>query len=100
LLLGEPVGAERIFFLGDDQVLVFPSLPSETSEQEIMAPCCRAKCMVGLAASSWPLVQSCCLQARRSPVGPDEPDRRIEPLDIVRRTADVGAVFRHLWGST
>ena len=36
LLLGARVGAERIFFVRDDPVFVFSSLPSQASEQQVM----------------------------------------------------------------
>jgi hypothetical protein len=95
LLLGERVGAERIFFVHDDPVLVFSSLPSEASEQEIMAVYRRAWCMARprcLFLAIGPELRVYALDD--PPVAPDESDRRIEPLEIVNRGADVGVVLR------
>lgn len=94
LLLGDRVGAERIFFVHDDPVLVFSALPSGTSEKEIMS----------LYRRAWSMARPRCLflaigQELRvygldaPPVGPDESDRKIEPLEIVKRAAEVSDVL-------
>lgn len=95
LLLGERVGAERIFFVRDDPVLVFSSLPSEASEQEIMGVYRRAWCMARprcLFLAIGPELRVYVLDS--PPVAPDESDRKIEPLEIVKRAAEVGVALR------
>ncbi len=95
LLLGARVGAERIFFVRDDPVFVFSSLPSQASEQEIMALYRRAWSMARprcLFVAVGPELRVYGLDA--PPVGPGETSRRIEPLEIVDRAADVASVLR------
>lgn len=95
LLLGDRVGAERIFFVQDDPVLVFSSLPSGASEQEIMALYRRAWSMARprcLFVAVGPELRVYGLDA--PPVAPDEPERRIEPLEIVDQAANVATALQ------
>ena len=95
LLLGARVGAERIFFVRDDPVFVFSSLPSQASELEIMALYRRAWSMARprcLFVAVGPELRVYGLDA--PPVGLDETNRRIEPLEIVDRAVDVASVLR------
>lgn len=95
LLLGARVGAERIFFVRDDPVFVFSSLPSQAGEQEIMALYRRAWSMARprcLFVAVGPELRVYALNA--PPVGPDETSRRIEPLEVVERAADVARVLQ------
>jgi hypothetical protein len=95
LLLGARVGAERIFFVRDDPVFVFSSLPSQASEQEVMALYRRAWSMARprcLFVAVGPELRVYGLDA--PPVGPGEPGRQIEPLEIVDRAADVANALR------
>lgn len=95
LLLGARVGAERIFFVHDDPVLVFSSLPTHTSEDEIMA----------LYRRAWSMARPRCLfievndelrvyNLSEPPVAPDETDRTIKPLEIVQRATDVRSALQ------
>jgi hypothetical protein len=95
LLLGERVGAERIFFVHDDPVIVFSSLPADAHEREIMDMYRKAWCMARprclfLAVGAELRVYA--LDA--PPVAAGEPDRRIEPLEVVARTGEVGVALR------
>ncbi|MGH2869619.1 MAG: hypothetical protein ACRDNK_18890, partial [Solirubrobacteraceae bacterium] len=95
LLLGARVGAERIFFVHDDPVLVFSSLPPDAGENEIMALYRRAWSMARprcLFVAVGPELRVYGLDA--PPVAPDEPDRRIEPLDVVARAVDVSTALQ------
>ncbi len=90
LLLGTRVGVQRIFFVHDDPVLVFSSMPSGTTEAEIMAIYRRA----------WSMARPRCLfvevngelrvyNLSEPPVAPNDMDREIKPLEIVRLATDV-----------
>jgi hypothetical protein len=90
LMLGTRVGADRIFFVGDDPVVVFTQLPVGTGEQDVVAAYRRA----------WSLGRARCLflaseeelrvYALTSPPprGPEDA-AALEPLDVVRRSAEV-----------
>ncbi len=91
LMLGTRVGADRIFFVGDDPVVVFSEIPDGTDTNGIVAAYRRA----------WSLGRARCLflatgdelqvYALTSPPPPrDSSDSTaLEPLDVVRRAADV-----------
>lgn len=90
LMLGTRVGADRIFFVGDDPVVVFTQLPVGTGEQDVVAAYRRA----------WSLGRARCLflaseeelrvYALTSPPprGPEDASA-LKPLDVVRRSAEV-----------
>jgi N-6 DNA Methylase/Eco57I restriction-modification methylase len=91
LLLAARVGAERVFFVNDDPVLVFSSLPAGADEREV----------VTLYRRTWSLARPRCLfleisgelrvyALTRPPSAPGEEEDALEPLEIVRRAADVG----------
>src|ERR1700733_15235816 len=95
LLLGARVGAERLFFVREDPVFVLSSLPSQASEQEIMA----------LYRRAWSMARPRCLFVAvgtelrvygldAPPVGLGESGRQIEPLEIVNRAGDVATALR------
>jgi hypothetical protein len=90
LLLGERLGAERIFFVGGDPVLVFSRVPSGAGEQEIM----------DLYRRAWSMARPRCLfvdagDALRvynldaPPPVPGAAAKTITPIDVVERAADV-----------
>ena len=90
LLLADRINAERIFFLGDDPVIVFSSLPSGSDEDAIF-DCYRR---------SWSLARPRCLflavgdelrvySLANPPAGFGADRKAPEPLEIVTRAADV-----------
>src|SRR3954454_11871892 len=90
LLLARRVGAERMFFVNDDPVFVFSTLPEGAGEAEV----------VDLYRRAWSLARPRCLfvaiggelrvyALSQSPVAPGTA-HTLEPLEIVHRTADVG----------
>jgi len=90
LTLGARVGADRIFFVGDDPVVVFTQMPAGADAQEIVAAYRRA----------WSLGRARCLflatadelrvYALTSPPPRGQTDEHaLEPLEIVDRSADV-----------
>ena len=52
LILGQRMGAERIFFVSDDPVVIFASLPSRADEAEMIATYRRAWSMGRARCSS------------------------------------------------
>lgn len=90
LLLADRVGAERVFFVNDDPVLVFATMQADASEEDVMS----------LYRRAWSLARPRCLfvavgqelrvyALSRPPVGPGNGEETIEPLEVVRRSADV-----------
>jgi hypothetical protein len=90
LLLGYRMGAERIFFVDDDPVVIFSTLPSPASEGDIVAAyrrawsMGRAKCLF-LAADGELRVYALNRAPPRSPSDPDQ----LRPIDYADRAADV-----------
>ena len=91
LLLAARVGAERVFFVNDDPVLVFSSLPTGADEREVLA----------LYRRAWSLARPRCLflaiggelrvyALTRPPTTPGKDEKPLEPIEVVRRAADVG----------
>ncbi len=88
LLLASRVGIEKVFFVGDDPVVVFSSLPEGSDEQAVAEAYRR----------TWSLSRPRCLflatgsdlrvyALTQPPAG--EFSNALEPLEIVRRAADV-----------
>lgn len=90
LLLGYRMGAERIFFVDDDPVVIFSALPTPASEEDIVAAyrkawsMGRAKCLF-LAADGELRVYALNRPPPRSPSDPDQ----LQPIDYADRAADV-----------
>jgi len=90
LMLGSRVGADRIFFVGDDPVVVFTELPRGAGELEVVAAykrawsLGRARCLF-LASESELRVYALTSPPPRGP----EDARELTPLDVVERSADV-----------
>lgn len=91
LLLADRVGADRLFFVNNDPVLVFSSLPEGASSADIFE----------LYRRTWSLSRPRCLflavgdELRVYALNePPTPNRHgtpvIEPLEVLERTADVG----------
>ena len=91
LLLAERVKADRVFFVNDDPVLVFSSLPLGSDESDVL-DCYRR---------TWSLARPRCLflaiggelrvySLASLPPAPGSSQKRLEPLHIVTRAADVG----------
>lgn len=94
LLLAARVDAERIFFVNDDPVLIFSSLPSGADDGDILT----------LYRRTWSLARPRCLfvavgselrvyALTRPPAIPGREEEVLEPLEIVSRAADVGEVL-------
>ena len=90
LILGQRMGADRIFFVADDPVIVFSALPSDADEEQIVLAYRRA----------WSMGRARCLfvasQGELRVYALNEPPPRtladqqhLTPLEIVRRSADV-----------
>lgn len=90
LMLGTRVGADRIFFVGDDPVVVFTQIPAGADAREI----------VGAYRRAWSLGRARCLflatadelrvYALTSPPPHRQSDAQaLKPLDVVSRSADV-----------
>ena len=91
LLLAARVNADRVFFLNDDPVLVFSSLPRESNENDILE-CYRR---------TWSLARPRCLflavgdelrvySLASPPTAPGIDSRPLTPLEIVTKAADLG----------
>lgn len=99
LVLGERLGADRIFFVHNDPVLVFSTLPSRASEEDIMA----------LYRRAWSMARPRCLFVEVGdelrvyglsdpPVAPGETKRAITPLEVVDRAANVRSALSRFHG--
>ena len=91
LLLADRVNADRVFFVNDDPVLVFSSLPSGSDESDVL-DCYRR---------TWSLARPRCLflavgrelrvySLASPPPAPGSSQKPLEPLYVVSRAADVG----------
>ena len=91
LLLAARVEAERVFFLNDDPVLVFSSLPPESDEKDVL-DCYRR---------TWSLARPRCLflavgnelrvySLTRPPTAPGTNQEPLSALEVVTKAADVG----------
>ena len=91
LLLAARVKAERVFFLNDDPVLVFSSLPPESDESDVL-DCYRR---------TWSLARPRCLflavgdelrvySLASPPTPPETSQQPLTALEVVTRAADVG----------
>ena len=92
LLLAARVKAERVFFLNDDPVLVFSSLPPESDENDVL-DCYRR---------TWSLARPRCLflavggelrvySLSTPPTAPGTSQEPLTALEVVTRAADVGS---------
>lgn len=90
LLLAARVGAERVFFVNDDPVLIFSSLPTGADEREVLA----------LYRRVWSLARPRCLflsigdelrvyALTRPPIAPGDSEQVLQPLEVVQRAGDV-----------
>ena len=90
LMLGKRMGAERVFFVADDPVVVFSALPPGADERDIIATYRRA----------WSMGRASCLfvavegelrvyALNKPPPRTLEDQRHLDPLEIVFRAADV-----------
>ena len=96
LLLASRVNAERVFFLNDDPVFVFSSLPSGSDEKTVL-DCYRRTwslarprylfLAVGMELRVYSLA--------RPPTAPGTNQDPIAPLEVVTRAADVGDRLAH-----
>lgn len=95
LMLASRVGAERVFFVNNDPVLVFSSLPAGTDERRVLS----------LYRRTWSLARPRCLflsvggelrvyVLSRPPAAPWRPEERsLDPLWTVSRASDVAEVL-------
>lgn len=94
LMLAYRMGAERVFFVEDDPVILFTRLPPSAGEAEILTAYRRA----------WSLARPQCLflstqdelrvyALTAPPVSPGDETGRLEPLEVVERAADVAEVL-------
>jgi hypothetical protein len=91
LLLGARVGAERIFFVNNDPVLVFSSIPSGADESEIISAYRRVWSMARPRCLFLAIGEELRVYGLDSPPPrSDVEGERLEPLEIVERAADVG----------
>jgi hypothetical protein len=90
LILAHRMGAERVFFVGDDPVAVFSRLPSGAQEADLLAAYRRA----------WSLARPRCLflatdgelrvyALSQPPARSVEDDPALEPLEVITRAADI-----------
>jgi hypothetical protein len=90
LMLAERMGAERVFFVGDDPVIIFARLPEGSDETDVLTAYRRA----------WSLARPRCLflatedelrvfALSRPPTSSSSKGDRLEPLEVVNRAADV-----------
>ena len=90
LVLAHRMGAERVYFVGDDPVIVFTRMSPSASEAEILTAYRRA----------WSLARPQCLflstqvelrvyALTAPPASPFHETDRLEPVEIVSRAADV-----------
>ena len=94
LMLAYRMGAERVFFVEDDPVILFTRLPPSAGEAEILTAYRRA----------WSLARPQCLfismqdelrvyALTAPPISPVDDTDRLQPLEIVERAADVAEVL-------
>ncbi len=95
LMLARRVGAERVFFVGDDPVLVFSTLPSHATERDV----------VRAYRKTWCLARPRCLFLAKGdelrvyalstpPAAGDDGEVQLEPLAIVERAGDVAQALQ------
>jgi hypothetical protein len=95
LLLAQRVGAERVFFVGNDPVLVFAALPSHATDRDVLR----------IYRKTWSMARPRCLflahgEELRIYALSTPPDVRDDatvapqPLEIVRRAGDVARVLK------
>ena len=96
LLLASRVKAERVFFLNNDPVLVFSSLPPQSDEKDVLE-CYRR---------TWSLARPRCLflavgnelrvySLARPPTAPGTDQEPLTALEVVTKAADVGDQLAH-----
>lgn len=93
LMLAQRLRAERVFFVGDDPVLVFATLPAETDEAEILRLYRRAWSMARprcLFVEIGPELRVYNLDAPPSATSEKDP---VQPVDIVRRAVEIQEVL-------
>lgn len=94
LILAERMGAERIFFVGDDPVVLFAKMPPGSTESNVVETYKRA----------WSLSRPQCLFLATSdelrvyalsapPPNPSDSTEELRPIEVVRRAADVAGVL-------
>ena len=94
LMLAHRMGAERVFFVGDDPVILFARLPPSAGEAEILAAYRRA----------WSLARPQCLfistedelrvyALTAPPARSMEASDQLEPVEVVSRAANVAEVL-------
>ena len=94
LMLAYRMGAERVFFVEDDPVILFTRMPPSVGDDEILTAYRRA----------WSLARPQCLflstqdelrvyALTAPPISPADGTYRLEPLEIVERAADVADVL-------
>lgn len=94
LMLGARLGADRIFFVGNDPVVVFSQLPGGANDRDFVDAYRRA----------WSLGRARCLflasddelrvyaLSSPPPRGPED-EHQLTPLEVVERSADVGTAL-------
>jgi hypothetical protein len=94
LMLADRMGAERVFFVGDDPVVLFARLPPPVAEEQILATYRRA----------WSIARPSCLFLSTEeelrvyalsslPARTLDQAEELQPLEIVTRAADVSEVL-------
>jgi hypothetical protein len=95
LLLARRVGAERVFFVGNDPVIVFSALPSHATKREVVEAYRKAWCLARPRCLFLAKGDELRVYALSAPPKLDHNgEAHVEPLEIVRRAGDVAHALR------
>jgi hypothetical protein len=93
LLLAERVGAERMFFVDEDPVLVFSTLAPDATAEEILDMYRRTWCLARPRCLFLAIGEDLHVYALTEPPARDDGTGLGQPLRILERTADVSDVL-------
>jgi hypothetical protein len=96
LMLARRVGAERVFFVGDDPVLVFSALPSHATERDVVRAYRRTWCLARPRCLFLAKGNELRVYALTAPPPAVSEDGEVElkPLAIVERAGDVAQALQ------
>jgi len=95
LMLARRVGAERVFFVGEDPVLVFSALPPHASERDVVRAYRQAWCLARPRCLFLAKDDELRVYALSTPPAIGENGEvEVEPLAIVERAGDVAHVLQ------
>jgi len=89
LMLAERVGADRVFFVNDDPVLVFSTLAAGATQDEVLDLYRRTWCLARPRCLFLAIGDDLHVYALTRPPGRTDVEDLVEPVRVLTRTADV-----------